>query len=146
MREKRYISIIHKVEHKEYYIREHNNLLEAIEYIIIEWDNMSLKEKRDVLLKCKGCETMFLAVETLRKPDEIIRIFKKNPKLILDYSIRHFDLTGCVEYDIDLKLRIYKELRELSTAVYNWRDYRDIYDKANKIIYIRKENNNDELY
>lgn len=139
MREKRYISIIHKVGHEEYYIREHNNLLEAIEYVIIGWNNMSLKEKRDVLLKSKGCETMFFAVETLRTPDEIIRIFKKNPKLILDYSMRHFDLTGCVEYDIDLKLGIYKELRELSTAVYNCCDYRNIYDKADKIIYKKGE-------
>ena len=76
MREKRYISIIHKVGNEEYYIREHNNLLDAIEYIMIAWDNMTLKEKRNVLLNCKGCETMLFAMETLRTPDEIIKIVR----------------------------------------------------------------------
>lgn len=141
MREKRYISIIHKVGHEEYYIREHDNLLDAIEYIIIGWNNMSLKEKRNVLLNCKGCKTMLFAMETLRTPDEIIKIFKNNPKLIFDYSMRHFDLTDCIEYDTDLKLDNFEALN--LTSVYHYTDFKNIFDKAKKIIYIRKENNND---
>ena len=51
--------------------------------------------------------------------------------------MRHFDLTDCIEYDTDLKLDCFGALN--LTSVYHYTDFKNIFDKAKKIIYSRKE-------